>query len=223
MIKKSLKKIMNKLGYEIVKKYDSGHFNDAFTHNALENVDEKNKNFTHFIKNIKQDSIFIESIFKKVDQIYNNNMKFIDVGCGSGVLVDKLKTKYKNGDIKGCDFSNTKISNCCEYYKKDIFFVHDISKKLEEKYDFIVCTEVLEHLKNPNNAIENLCDALKSNGKLLITVPDGRRDTFAGHIHFWSKESFKLFIESCIGSDFSTNFSMYCQKNVVLITKKEEK
>ena len=32
----------------------------------------------------------------------------------------------------------------------------------------------------------------------MITVPNGRIDTFEGHINFWSPESWKVFIESNI-------------------------
>ncbi|MEG2336387.1 MAG: hypothetical protein RSC04_01440, partial [Bacteroidales bacterium] len=32
-------------------------------------------------------------------------------------------------------------------------------------------------------------------GTLVISVPDGRKDTYSGHIQFWSPESWAVFIE----------------------------
>jgi hypothetical protein len=37
---------------------------------------------------------------------------------------------------------------------------------------------------------------LANEGVLVVTVPDGRNDTFLGHINFWSPESWKIFIEA---------------------------
>jgi predicted methyltransferase len=35
----------------------------------------------------------------------------------------------------------------------------------------------------------------KSGARIVITVPDGRKDIFLGHINFWSSESFRVFLE----------------------------
>jgi hypothetical protein len=54
---------------------------------------------------------------------------------------------------------------------------------------------VLEHLLYPGKALLNLVSAIKPGGGLLITVPDGRKDTYSGHINFWSPESWQIFIQ----------------------------
>ena len=42
-------------------------------------------------------------------------------------------------------------------------------------------------------------------GILLVTVPNGRIDTFAGHINFWSPESWDIFVaENSGGFKYST-------------------
>lgn len=41
----------------------------------------------------------------------------------------------------------------------------------DETYDFVVCTEVLEHTLNPFAAVAELARILKSDGKLFLTVP----------------------------------------------------
>lgn len=40
-----------------------------------------------------------------------------------------------------------------------------------EKFDFIVCTEVLEHTRQPFNAVENIYSMLKPGGLAFITTP----------------------------------------------------
>jgi 2-polyprenyl-3-methyl-5-hydroxy-6-metoxy-1,4-benzoquinol methylase len=229
-LKNIVKKMIDKLGYECRKKYVSGHFDiaDALAHNELENVDKLNKNFAHFKMNLLNDKRFVECIYPLVkEQIKANTVDYLDIGCGSGVLVDQVVREHTSLNANGCDFSSSKISQCNQYYKTDRYFVHDIYQSLKGQYDLITCTEVLEHLESPEKALQNLIAALKPNGRLLVTVPDGRKDTFAGHIHFWSPESFKIFIEKALSEssgreDLTLHFEYACEKNVAIIERSQK-
>jgi len=50
---------------------------------------------------------------------------------------------------------------------------------------------VLEHLEAADVAIRRMLGVCRPGGTIVITVPDGRRDTFAGHFNFWTPESFR--------------------------------
>ena len=56
---------------------------------------------------------------------------------------------------------------------KKIDIVSDISMipVYDNSYDYVICTEVLEHVINPNDAIGEMFRILKPGGKLLIGVP----------------------------------------------------
>src|SRR5262249_6527343 len=69
-------------------------------------------------------------------------------------------------------------------------------KNWREEFDLILCTEVLEHCEYPADIVKDMFLAGKPGGMIVITLADGRKDTWEGHIHFWSPESFKLFIQS---------------------------
>ena len=81
---------------------------------------------------------------------------------------------------------------------------------VEDTFDVIFCTEVLEHLVDPAAALRKLLRCLKPSGVLILTVPDGRIDqhpagairsdgsAYWGHINFWSPESWTLFINASI-------------------------
>ena len=36
---------------------------------------------------------------------------------------------------------------------------------------------------------------MRRGGLVLVTVPDGRADKFAGHINYWCEESWEVFVE----------------------------
>jgi 2-polyprenyl-3-methyl-5-hydroxy-6-metoxy-1,4-benzoquinol methylase len=222
MIKKIIRNILEKFGYTINKKYKNEH-EDALFHNSLENINFKNNDLFHFKNNIKNDSYFIDCIYPYIKKIFKNKeINFLDVGCGSGVLVNKLIEDKIGINIKGCDFSEIKIKQCNKYYKYNVYFTHNILNPINKNFDLITCTEVLEHLEYPELALYNLLKALKDGGNLIITVPDGRKDTYIGHINFWSQESFKLFIirETLYHKkDFDLEFKLICDKNYVRIKK----
>lgn len=124
------------------------------------------------------------------------NMFYLDVGCGTGHLMEAIRRRGLNGTIIGCDYAATAAGSVHKVCPTAEFRVVDIySFDALEQYDFITCCEVLEHLKYPETAIANMLRALKTGGKLFITVPDGRKDTWSGHIHFWSPEGFALLLE----------------------------
>jgi len=54
-------------------------------------------------------------------------------------------------------------------------FVHGLveKKNFGEKFDVIICSEVLEHQRNPYSFIRRLKEILKNEGLLIITVPNG--------------------------------------------------
>ena len=52
-------------------------------------------------------------------------------------------------------------------YKGDIWSINEI----DEKFDTILCTEVLEHIPFPNETIQELARLLKPGGSLIITAP----------------------------------------------------
>ena len=85
------------------------------------------------------------------------------------------------------------------------YIVHDINQPYPKRYGTVVCTEVLEHILSPAKAFRNMLELVLEGGVMLITVPNGRYDTFTGHINFWSPESWDAFIaENSGGLKYST-------------------
>jgi len=97
----------------------------------------------------------------------------------------------------------------------------DVYKPTTAQFDVIFCVEVLEHLLYPDTALHNIVQMLAPNGVALLTVPNGRIDTFEGHINFWSPESWKVLLErngeSC---DIDTGLLEEGAHNFAVISKK---
>lgn len=61
--------------------------------------------------------------------------------------------------------------------------VYEIPVK-DKSFDFILCTQVLEHLEFPEKAFEEFSRILKEGGKLLLTVPLGSGEHQIPHDYF---------------------------------------
>lgn len=96
--------------------------------------------------------------------------KLLDVGAGTGIFLEKAK---KSGwEIYGNDISSlsekeikTKV---VKYFKGSI----EDSILPTKYFDVITAWDVLEHISNIGQAVQNLSDALKSGGYLFITTPN---------------------------------------------------
>ncbi len=90
--------------------------------------------------------------------------------------------------------------------KKLSFEVMNFPKEAPEgKYDFVICSEIIEHIPNDLLALERIRALLKKGGRVLVTTPSEssfwnrlgltkKHDEFAGHVRRYSLKSIhKLF------------------------------
>ena len=111
----------------------------------------------------------------------------------------EIQKHYPKTKLTGSDFSEKALAVAQNTFPNIAFLSCDIcniSENLLGKYNAVICTEVLEHLLYPEKALINMISLLnEKKGSLILSVPNGRRDTCEIHINFWSPESWKVFIE----------------------------
>jgi len=170
----------------------------ALEHNTVENTDKiyTDKEYqTHVLsKSHQQFFKSIIQIFKSYD-INLHEARAADVGCGAGNLLLHLNKEWPSAQYYGFDFSEKALDVARKRFPQGIFNRHDIYEPMEGRFNFCFSTEILEHLLYPEKAFRNIYDAVLPGGMLFITIPDGRKDTYSGHINFWSPESWRIFIE----------------------------
>jgi len=95
--------------------------------------------------------------------------KLFDLGCGRGVILD-----YFAGlgfEVTGSDISPEIITMVTQ--KGHRAMILDIERdEPYEKYDVILCLEVLQQLYYPRRALKRLKDALNDDGEMVISVPN---------------------------------------------------
>ncbi len=98
-------------------------------------------------------------ILKAAKECNKKKIKVIDIGAG--------ELPYKNNFNK-CRYFTQDIIN----HKGAIDYVCD-AKKIpvkDESFDYIICTQVLEHVKEPHLVIKEMYRILKKGGKVFMTT-----------------------------------------------------
>ena len=135
-----------------------------------------------------------------------------DVGSGTGYLL-RLIQEHSPARLVGYDMYealNIVASVICPSAE---IVTGDLFKQPSEAHDIVFCMETLEHQIDPTLALRQLMKYVKPGGTLILTVPDGRKDTtdpggkypggtgYYGHVNFWSIESFTYFVSATLGSE----------------------
>lgn len=119
----------------------------------------------------------------------------IDVGCGTGNLLRELVELAPYERVVGVDFAEAGIRRAAELVPVGEFHASNLyDLDLEERFDLVLCTEVLEHVSDPEAAVKRLIDLCAARGAIIVTVPDGTSDTWEGHRNFWSKPELEAFL-----------------------------
>jgi 2-polyprenyl-3-methyl-5-hydroxy-6-metoxy-1,4-benzoquinol methylase len=116
----------------------------------------------------------------------------IDVGCGTGHLVNELVKNHYNvtaTDILNLSLKITeeKVGKKANIIKDDIRNTH-----IDTKFDTVICSDVLEHVKDDECIIKNLVKLTKVGGCIIVTVPAhkwlfGFHDERVGHKRRYTK------------------------------------
>ncbi|MBU2473076.1 class I SAM-dependent methyltransferase [Patescibacteria group bacterium] len=121
---------------------------------------------------------FIENkrVLKIIEYLnLKDNDKIIEIGCGAGNLMQKIKVGQELWGIDISDFM-LKLSRQRKYYLPVELIkanVENLPKKVtEKKFDKIYCSEVLEHVKNPANVLKEIKKISKGDSIIVISVPN---------------------------------------------------
>jgi 2-polyprenyl-3-methyl-5-hydroxy-6-metoxy-1,4-benzoquinol methylase len=119
----------------------------------------------------------------------------VDVGCGAGNLLRAVVEKAAPERVLGIDYAAAGVRRAKELVPSGEFRAQSLyDVRTTETFDLVLCTEVLEHLRDPESAVDLLVRLCAGSGTILITVPDGAQDEWEGHRNFWSETHLEDFL-----------------------------
>lgn len=98
------------------------------------------------------------------------------MGCGSGALGHYLKTQ-KNCYVVGVDiqdlFSENRRASYDQAHQLDLEKEHLVDAlPVNAQFDYIVCADIIEHLREPQFILDQLSEFLAPDGKVLFSIPN---------------------------------------------------
>jgi len=113
--------------------------------------------------------------------------KFVlDVGSGGGWLVDHVINKGKSS-IVSMDLSSKNISKLVELFPNERYtgVVGDALNMpfKDGVFDYVVASEVIEHVPDPKLFLEHLYRVVKPGGKLIISTPYKEQIVYSVCVH----------------------------------------
>lgn len=99
----------------------------------------------------------------------------LDVGSASGWFLSEIKKRLPGASCTGVDVYEPAIAYAKKHYRDIEFRVGDAHKLpfKSSSFDLVVCTEVLEHVVNPENVVSEIRRVLKPGGEAVIEMDSG--------------------------------------------------
>lgn len=150
---------------------------------------------------------FYKNLFRLVGRV--NPKKVLEVGCGEGYIASGMKRALKI-DIEGSDVDKNVIKFANKKFKGIPFSVETVYnlKRKDKSFDLVIACEVLEHLKCPDKAIEEIKRVSKKYCIFSVPYePFWRMANIArlaylselgntpGHIQHWTMGSFEKMLK----------------------------
>ena len=110
-------------------------------------------------------------LFENIISVVPTNSKVLDVACGVGKL-SKLIQEEKTTAVYGLDISSVAIQKLKTRGISGVVADCQNIPFMENTFDVVVATEIMEHLSNPVRILEEIHRILKINGLLIVSVPN---------------------------------------------------
>jgi 2-polyprenyl-3-methyl-5-hydroxy-6-metoxy-1,4-benzoquinol methylase len=157
-----------------------------------------------------------QAVIAELAAKYGRDGKYLDLGCGRGDLSNAVKKLQPNARISVADayqqcldLARSKFEVEQAYLISESDFAPD--KVISERFDVVMISHVLEHIKDPLAAIKAVSRLLKPGGVAVVVVPNlGRPELLVlnllrrhyvnrGHVVGWDPSHFRNFLGRIAG------------------------
>lgn len=108
-------------------------------------------------------------LIQKLMKIRPDAKTFLDIGCGIGATV--LQAQSLGLEAEGVEPNSWAVNYAQEKFSLDLKCDYFQENLYQQKFDIIICDQVLEHLENPRNLFKAAISSLNRPGLIYISVP----------------------------------------------------
>lgn len=120
-------------------------------------------------------------------EILNNKLSICDVGCAEGDGVHLLSKYFVDSCVVGSDFSDQAICKAKNHYPDNNFTCENMLE-IQEDYDVLVSSNVLEHFPEPFNIVDTIIP--KARKYFIMLIPFKENPRHPEHFYTFDENSF---------------------------------
>lgn len=128
----------------------------------------------------RSENKLVRHVFQKkletIGQLIPNvpGLTILDAGCGEGHLIEVLERIAPDHACVGIDATPIALSKAKIRCPKAVFHEADLRQMPFEDgtFDIVVCTDVIEHVPETEQALLEFRRVLKNGGRLILTFPN---------------------------------------------------
>jgi SAM-dependent methyltransferase len=127
-------------------------------------------------------------VIRRLLQVGDGPVRIFDIGCGQGDLIAELHAAYPDAELCGVDYSASGVEIAASKVQSARFIARDLLQPGEPPSHLArwathaVCSEVLEHVDDPEALMRNAAAYLAPGCRVVVTVPGGPMSAFDRHI-----------------------------------------
>ncbi|SDA41934.1 Ubiquinone/menaquinone biosynthesis C-methylase UbiE [Butyrivibrio sp. INlla18] len=212
----------NLSGYDVILAYNS------FLYSLYKDKAESENDFKSGQKNRKllkdkwncelgYSSDVRSKLIEMITEDKEDKIEVLELGCALGGTLNRIKFLWPEAGVHGVEYTSeiVKIAgSVTDVIQGDVENMEIPYQK--EQFDYIICADVLEHLRNPEDTLKRFLPYLKKNGYFIISLPNVRyyavcvmlmqfgRFDYADsgildrtHLRFFTKDTAIEMIENC--------------------------
>jgi len=145
--------------------------------------------------------------------------KILDVGCGLGFFLSALDSKWEK---YGTDVSEFATDYARQHYPDISVFTGEVYEAGYKSnfFDVVYCFEVMEHINNPHEIINEISRVVKPGGIVMISTPNigsycakrfkgNFRLLSTPHIILWSRKTLSLLLRASGLEPFKVHYPFF--------------
>lgn len=122
-------------------------------------------------------------IIDTINEPREKQMNILEIGCNCGATLLEMVNRYSNARVYGSEINPdaARIASFVATVKVDNIEEHVLEFD-NGKFDYIIFGDVLEHLRNPQGALEYCKKLLCENGQIVASIPNIMHISVVGYL-----------------------------------------
>jgi SAM-dependent methyltransferase len=129
-----------------------------------------------------------------LEQYFPKAKAFLEIGCGTGFVLQGIEKAFPQLTLSGSEIFSAGLEFASQRLSRTTLFQMDAREiPFSEQFDVIGAFDVLEHITDDRKVLEQMYQATKIGGGIIVTVPQhpwlwSQADEYAHHIRRYVKQ-----------------------------------